>query len=177
MTQKGKSADMRFTGGMQAKGILYLVATPIGNLEDITLRALRILREADIVAAEDTRQTLKLLNHYEIKKPLTSYHEHNKVEKGGYLIQMMLEGKNVALVSDAGCPGISDPGADLVGLAVQNRIAVTMVPGPSAAVMGLVLSGFPTERFIFEGFLNPNKKSKMERLHSLKEGHKDACVL
>ena len=141
------------------KGTLYLVATPIGNLEDITLRALRVLNEVDLIAAEDTRQTVKLLNHYNIKKPLVSYHEHNKVSKGNYLIEQLLSGKNIALVSDAGTPGISDPGEDLVKLAIENNIAVTMVPGPVAAIMGLVYSGLPAGRFVFEGFLPMNKKS------------------
>ncbi|MCX7842847.1 MAG: 16S rRNA (cytidine(1402)-2'-O)-methyltransferase [Clostridia bacterium] len=161
----------QFQGDEEAlgKGILYLVATPIGNLEDITLRALRILKEADIIAAEDTRQTLKLLNHFEIKKPLISYYEHNKIEKGNYLINLLLEGKNIALVSDAGTPGISDPGEDLVRLAVENNIPVTMTPGPVAAVMALVLSGLPSGRFAFEGFLPMNKRSRKERLLSLKK--------
>ncbi len=150
------------------KGILYLVATPIGNLEDITLRALKTLKDIDLIAAEDTRHTLKLLNHYEIKKPITSYYEHNKAEKGNYIIDELLNGKNVALVSDAGTPGISDPGEDLVSLAIENGINVTMVPGPVAAIMGLVLSGLPAGRFVFEGFLPMNKKARKERISSLK---------
>jgi len=150
------------------KGILYLVATPIGNLEDITLRALRILKEVDIIAAEDTRQTLKLLNHFGIKNTLTSYYEHNKAEKGNYLIQQLLDGKNVAIVSDAGSPGISDPGEDMVKLAIQNGIEVTMIPGPTAAIMGLVLSGLPSGRFVFEGFLPVNKRMRKERIRFLK---------
>lgn len=154
---------------MTDKGTLYLVATPIGNLEDITARAVRILSEADIVAAEDTRHTLKLLNHLGIKKPLVSYYEHNRVVKGNYLIQQLLEGKNIALVSDAGSPGISDPGEDLVKLAVDNGITVTMIPGPAALIAGLVLSGLPAGRFAFEGFLSTSKRSRMERLLSLKE--------
>lgn len=149
-------------------GILYLVATPIGNLEDITLRALRILGEADIVAAEDTRQTLKLLNHFELKKTLVSYYEHNKVEKGNYLIRQLLEGKSIALVSDAGTPGISDPGEDLVKLAIENGIQVTMAPGAVAAVMGLVLSGLPAGRFVFEGFLPMNKRIRRDKIELLK---------
>lgn len=144
------------------------MATPIGNLEDITLRALRILKEVDLIAAEDTRQTLKLLNHFNISKPLTSYYEHNKVDKGNQLIKQLTEGKNIALVSDAGSPGISDPGEDLVKLAIKNDINVTMIPGPVAAVTGLVLSGLPTGRFAFEGFLSVNKRSRKERLESLK---------
>ncbi len=148
--------------------MLYLVATPIGNLEDITFRAIRTLREVDFIAAEDTRQTIKLLNHFEIKKSLVSYYEHNKKEKGNYLINQLLEGKNIALVSDAGTPGISDPGEDLVKLCIENDIKVTMIPGPVAAVTGLVISGLPAGRFAFEGFLPMNKRARKERLASLK---------
>lgn len=154
---------------MSQAGTLYLVATPIGNLEDITMRALRVLNEVDIIAAEDTRQTLKLLNHFEIKKTLVSYHEHNKVEKGNNLVQQLLNGKNIALVTDAGCPGISDPGEDLVKLAVEHRINITMVPGPAALITGLVLSGLSTSRFVFEGFLAVSKRQRNERLLNLKE--------
>lgn len=154
---------------MSSAGTLYLVATPIGNLEDITARAIRILKESDLIAAEDTRQTLKLLNHFDIKKPLVSYHEHNRLEKGSVLINQLLEGKSIALVSDAGSPGISDPGEELVRQAVEHGITVTMAPGPAAVIMGLVLSGFPAGRFAFEGFLPMNKKSRNERLASLKE--------
>ncbi|MDP4093032.1 MAG: 16S rRNA (cytidine(1402)-2'-O)-methyltransferase [Bacillota bacterium] len=153
---------------LQEKGTLYLVATPIGNLGDITLRALETLRSVDAIAAEDTRQTVKLLNHFEIKKPLFSYFEHNKNVKGGYIIKLLEEGKNIALVSDAGSPGISDPGEDIVKLAEQNGINVTMIPGPVAAVAGLVLSGLPTGRFVFEGFLPMNKRTRKERILSLK---------
>lgn len=154
---------------MSDTGILYLVATPIGNLEDITFRALRVLREADIIAAEDTRQTLKLLNHFEIKNTLVSYYEHNKIEKGNYLIQKLMEGKNIAIVSDAGSPGISDPGEDLVRLAVEQGITVTMIPGPAAVITGLVVSGLPSGRFAFEGFLPMNKRVRAERLKSIRE--------
>ena len=150
-------------------GTLYLVATPIGNLEDITLRAIRVLNEVDVIAAEDTRHTIKLLNHFNIKKPLVSYYEHNKTEKGNYLIQQLLDGRNIALVSDAGSPGISDPGEDIVRLAIENEINLTMIPGPAAVISGLVLSGFSTSRFIFEGFLSTNKKSRNERLSSLEK--------
>lgn len=153
---------------MSKTGTLYLVATPIGNLEDITLRALRVLREADLIAAEDTRQTLKLLNHFEIKNTLVSYYEHNKIEKGNDLIRQLLEGRNIALVSDAGSPGISDPGEDLVRLAVDNGVPVTMVPGPAAVITGVVLSGLPSGRFAFEGFLPMNKRVRLERLESIK---------
>ncbi len=144
------------------------MATPIGNLEDITLRALRVLKEVDIIAAEDTRQTLKLLNHFEIKNTLVSYYEHNKVEKGNYLIRQLNDGKDIALVSDAGCPGISDPGEDLVQLAAQNGISVTMVPGPAAVIAGVVLSGLPAGRFSFEGFLPMNKRTRRERIDSIR---------
>ena len=150
-------------------GILYLCGTPIGNLEDITLRALRVLREADYIAAEDTRHTLKLLNHYEISKPLISYHEHNRRERGPEIIQMVEQGQKVALVSDAGMPGISDPGADLAVLALKAGIPITIVPGPSAALSALVLSGLPTERFVFEGFLPRERKERLERIRLLRQ--------
>jgi len=149
-------------------GMLYLCATPIGNLEDITLRALRILREVDAIAAEDTRHTLKLLNHYEIAKPLISYHEHNKMEKGREIVGMLKRGMNIALVSDAGMPGISDPGADLAALAAEAGIACTIIPGPSAALSALVLSGLSTKRFAFEGFLPREGRERREQLARLK---------
>ncbi len=151
------------------KGTLFLVATPIGNLQDITLRALNTLKEVELIAAEDTRQTIKLLNHFEIKKPLVSYYEHNKIVKGNYLIEQLQQGKNIALVSDAGTPGISDPGEDLVKLCIENDIKVTMIPGPVAAVTGMVISGLPTGRFVFEGFLPMNKRTRQERLKQLKD--------
>lgn len=154
---------------MNNKGILYLVATPIGNLEDITLRALRVLKEVDLIAAEDTRHTLKLLNHFDIKKHMVSYYEHNKVVKGNYLVAQLLEGKSIAVVSDAGTPGISDPGEDIVKLCIDNGIQVTSVPGPVAAVTGLVISGLPTGRFVFEGFLPMNKRLRKERINFLKD--------
>lgn len=148
-------------------GTLYLVATPIGNLEDMTYRAVRILSEVDLIAAEDTRQTLKLLNHLNISKPMTSYYEHNKMEKGNHLIEQILEGKNIALVSDAGTPGISDPGEDLVRLAQKSGIKVVPIPGPVAAINGLIVSGLPTGRFVFEGFIPMNKRGRKERIQSL----------
>jgi len=154
---------------LSKKGTLYLVATPIGNLQDITFRAINTLKEVDIIAAEDTRHTIKLLNHFEIKKPLVSYHEHNKNVKGNNLIEQLLSGKNIALVSDAGSPGISDPGEDLVRLAIDNDVVVTMIPGPVAAVTGLVISGLPAGRFVFEGFLPMNKRVRQERLKQLKD--------
>ncbi len=148
-------------------GCLYLCATPIGNLEDMTYRCVRILGEVDIIAAEDTRQTAKLLNHYEIKKPMISYHEHNKREKGVELINMMMQGKNIALVSDAGMPAISDPGEDLVKLCIEKEIDIVPLPGASASITALVISGFSTKRFCFEGFLSTNKKERRERLEIL----------
>lgn len=146
---------------------LYLLATPIGNLEDITLRCLRILKEADIIAAEDTRQTAKLLNHYDIKKPMISYHEHNKKTKGEEIINLLLEGNTVALVSDAGMPCISDPGEDLVRLCIERGIEVAAIPGPSASLTALSISGLSTSRFVFEGFLPVKGKDRRERLEKL----------
>ena len=148
--------------------MLYICGTPIGNMEDITLRAVRILGEVDLIAAEDTRQSVKLLNHFDIKTPLTSYYEHNKEVKGPQLIKMLKEGKNIALVTDAGMPGISDPGEDLVKLCYENNIGVTIVPGPTAVITALVLSGLNTRSYIFEGFLPKNKKQRIEVLEKLK---------
>lgn len=148
-------------------GILYLCATPIGNLEDITLRCIRILGEVDLIAAEDTRQTVKLLKRYEIHKLLISYHEHNKYEKGEELVELLKSGKNIALVSDAGMPAISDPGEELVKLCIENDIEIVPIPGPSASLTALIVSGLPTVRFCFEGFLPINKKEKRERLKKL----------
>lgn len=149
-------------------GTLYLCATPIGNLGDISARCLEIFENVDIIACEDTRRTLQLLNHFGIKKQLTSYHEHNKAEKGELIINMLKSGKNAALVSDAGTPAISDPGEDLVRLCIENKISVTSVPGPVAAVNALILSGLPTRRFSFEGFLSVNKRHRYEHLESVK---------
>lgn len=148
-------------------GTLSLVATPIGNLEDISFRAIKTLEKSDFIAAEDTRHTLKLLNHYDIKKPLISYFEHNKKQRGEALIRLLQEGANIALVTDAGSPGISDPGEDIVKLAIQNNILVTMVPGPTASIMGLVLSGLSCDRFCFEGFLPHDRKARRKRLEML----------
>ena len=150
------------------QGRLYLCATPIGNLEDMTFRGVRVLREVDLIAAEDTRNSIKLLNHFEIKTPMTSYHEYNKIEKARYLIARMQEGKNVALITDAGTPGISDPGEDLVRLAYEAGIEVTSLPGACACVTALTLSGLPTRRFCFEAFLPADKKERQEILEELK---------
>lgn len=150
-------------------GTLYLVATPIGNLEDLSARALRTLEEVDYIAAEDTRHTIKLLNRFEIKKEMQSYHEFNKFEKGPKIIEDLLLGKNVALVSDAGTPGISDPGEELVKLCHEHNVPVTAIPGPCAMIMALVLSGLNTRRFVFEGFLSTQKKERMKIMALLKE--------
>ncbi len=149
-------------------GTLYLCATPIGNLGDISKRCLDTLSSVDIIAAEDTRRTLQLLNHFGISKPLTSYHEHNKREKGEYIARLLREGKNIALVSDAGTPAISDPGEDIVRICAENGLAVTSIPGPVAGVNALILSGLSTSRFAFEGFLSVNKRHRREHLESVK---------
>lgn len=151
------------------EGNLYVVATPIGNLKDITLRALEVLKEVDVIAAEDTRHTKILTSHYDIKTPLTSYYEHNKITKGDYLIRLLKSGKDVALVSDAGTPGISDPGAHIINLAVRNGISVVGIPGPTAFVLGLVLSGLPTDKFAFEGFLPSKSAARRKRFLQFKD--------
>lgn len=150
-------------------GMLYLCATPIGNLEDITFRVLDTLRSVDIIAAEDTRNSIKLLNHFQIKAAMTSYHEYNKVEKAHYLIGLMQEGKNVALITDAGTPAISDPGETLVKLCQQTGIRVTSLPGAAACITALTLSGLSTRRFCFEGFLPSDKKERKAVLKELAE--------
>ena len=148
-------------------GKLYLCATPIGNLGDITYRCVEVLSSVDLIAAEDTRRTLGLLNHLKIEKPLTSYFEHNKKEKGEYLINEMKNGKNIALVSDAGTPAISDPGEDLVKMCIEADIQVVPVPGAVAGINALISSGFSTQRFTFEGFLTVNKRGRTQHLKSL----------
>ncbi|MCI8713348.1 MAG: 16S rRNA (cytidine(1402)-2'-O)-methyltransferase [Ruminococcus sp.] len=148
-------------------GTLYLCATPIGNLEDMTLRAIRTLREVDLIAAEDTRNSIKLLNHFEIRTPMTSYHEYNKYEKGRMLVDRMSAGENVALVTDAGTPGISDPGEELVKMCYEAGIEVTSLPGASACVTALTLSGMATRRFAFEAFLPSDKKERADVLDEL----------
>ena len=150
-------------------GKLFLVATPIGNLEDITYRAIKILKEVDIIAAEDTRHTLKLLNHYEISKPLISYHRHNEGVKSDILIDKLLEGKNIAVVSDAGTPGISDPGEEVVKEAIKNNIEVIPIPGACALVNALIASGLNTKEFLFLGFLPLNKKNRENALNKIKK--------
>lgn len=149
-------------------GTLYLCPTPIGNLSDISERIVETLKNADLIAAEDTRNTLKLLNKFDIAVPLTSYYEHNKVQKGNLLIKKLLDGKNIALVSDAGMPAISDPGEDLVKLCVENDINIIALPGPCAFATALIASGLSTGRFAFEGFLSVNKKSRTEHLEEVK---------
>ena len=150
-------------------GTLYLCATPIGNLEDITFRVLRTLKEADLIAAEDTRHSIKLLNHFEIKTPMTSYHEYNKVEKAAYLVAQMAQGLNVALITDAGTPGISDPGEELVRQCYEAGIEVTSLPGPAACITALTMSGLSNRRFCFEAFLPSEKGDKKERARILEE--------
>ena len=141
-------------------GTLYLCATPIGNLEDITLRVLRTLKEVDLIAAEDTRNSIKLLNHFGIQTPLTSYHEYNKIEKAYQLVEKLKEGQNIALITDAGTPGISDPGEDIVRICYEAGVEVTSLPGPAACITALTMSGRPTRRFAFEAFLPKDKKDR-----------------
>ena len=148
-------------------GTLFVVATPIGNLKDITLRALEILKSVDLIAAEDTRHTKNLLTHYDIHKPLTSYFEHNQIKKTDYIINQLKQGKSIALVSDAGMPGISDPGFVVIREAIKEGIKVDAIPGPSALICGLVLSGLPTDKFVFEGFLSPKSAARRKRLTEL----------
>ena len=150
-------------------GKLYLCATPIGNLEDITLRVLRTLKEVDLIAAEDTRNSIKLLNHFDIKTPMTSYHEYNKIDKAYVLISKMQEGQNIALITDAGTPGISDPGEELAAMCYEAGIEVTSLPGPAACITALTLSGLPTRRFAFEAFLPADKKERKTILEELKD--------
>lgn len=150
-------------------GILYVVATPIGNLEDITLRALRVLKEVDLIAAEDTRHTQNLLNHYDIRTPLTSYHEHNERTKARPLVERLLQGQNIALVTDAGVPAISDPGYRVIVEAIKAGIQVTPIPGASALTAVLSACGLPTDRFVFESFLPAKSKLRRDRLAALRD--------
>ena len=157
-------------------GKLYLCATPIGNLEDITFRVLRTLKEVDLIAAEDTRNSIKLLNHFEIKTPMTSYHEYNKIEKAYKLVEKLQEGKNIALITDAGTPGISDPGEELVRICYENGIEVTSLPGPAACITALTISGLPTRRFAFEAFLPRDKKERARVLEELAQESRTMIV-
>ena len=150
-------------------GTLYLCATPIGNLEDMTLRCIRILKEVDVIAAEDTRNSIRLLNHFEIRTPMTSYHEYNKIEKGRKLVERLLKGENAALITDAGTPGISDPGEELVRMCREAGITVTAVPGACACITALTVSGLSTRRFVFEAFLPADKKERQAVLDGMKE--------
>ncbi len=157
-------------------GKIYLVATPIGNLEDITLRAIKVLKEVDIVVAEDTRQTLKLLNHLEISKPMISFHRHSKDEKIGQIIDMAKSGKNIALVSDAGTPVISDPGEEIVKYAIEEGIEVVPIPGPCALIAALISSGIDAKEFTFLGFLPLNSKTRKEKLKEIKNSSKTSII-
>ena len=157
-------------------GTLYLCATPIGNLEDMTFRAVRVLKEADLIAAEDTRNSVKLLKHFNIQTPMTSYHEYNKYEKGRKLVEKLLERENLALITDAGTPGISDPGEELVGMCHEAGITVTAVPGAAACITALTISGLPTRRFAFEAFL-PSDKKERERVLAALEKEQRTIVL
>ena len=158
------------------KGKLYLVATPIGNLDDITLRAINILKEVDLIAAEDTRQTLKLLNHYEINKPLISYHRHNEDVKSDILIEKLKNGENIALVSDAGTPGICDPGEEVIKKAIDENIEVIPIPGACAMINALICSGISTKEFEFLGFLPLNKKLRKEKMDEIKNSNKTVII-
>ena len=158
------------------EGVLYLVATPIGNLDDITLRAINTLKEADLIAAEDTRHTLKLLNHLEISKPMISYHRHNEEFRCEYLIKELKDGKNIALVSDAGTPGISDPGEEIVKECIKENIRIIPIPGACAMVNALICSGIDTKEFCFYGFLPLNKKNRKEKLEEIKDINKTVIL-
>lgn len=158
------------------EGILYLVATPIGNLSDITYRAIETLKNVDLIAAEDTRQTLKLLNHYQISKPLVSYYRHNEDVKSERLIEELLNGKNIALVSDAGTPGISDPGEELIKEAIKNNVRIVPIPGACAFVNALIISGLNTKSFCFYGFLPMNKKNRKEKLEEISKENKTVIL-
>lgn len=153
---------------VMTSGKLYICPTPIGNLEDITLRTLKVLKKVDLVAAEDTRHSGILLKHYEIDKPFTSYHEHNKIKKGKEIIDLLKEGKEIALISDAGMPGISDPGEDLISLCIKEEIEFTVLPGATASLLGLINSGLATDKFIFEGFLPSKRTNRLKELEEIK---------
>ena len=158
------------------KGILYIVATPIGNLDDITLRAIKILSEVDLIAAEDTRHTLKLLNHLNISKHMVSYHRHNENMRSDFLIKELKEGKNIALVSDAGTPGICDPGEEIIKKCIEENIKVIPIPGACAMVNALIASGLNTDEFLFLGFLPLNKKNRKEKLYEIENTNKTSII-
>jgi len=157
-------------------GILYIVSTPIGNLEDVTLRAIRVLKEAELIAAEDTRKTRILLNEYNIQNELTSYHSNNIKWKTSKLVKILLDGKNIALVSDSGTPGISDPGSMLIRSCIENDIRITAVPGPAALISALILSGKPTHKFVFEGFLSNKTARRKKQLEALKDEERTVII-
>ena len=161
---------------MEKKGILYPVGTPIGNLKDITLRALEILKGVDLIASEDTRHTRKLLSHYDIHVPLTSLYQHNEIKKTPYLTRRLKDGANVALVSKAGMPGISDPGYSLIKEAIKQGITIVPIPGPAALIVGLVASGLPTHSFVFEGFLGRKKGTRLKKLTLLEEEERTIVI-
>ena len=161
---------------MVKSGTLFVVSTPIGNLKDITLRAVEVLRQVDLIAAEDTRHTKILTSHYDIKTPLTSYFQHNQVRKADFLIRALKEGKNVALVSDAGTPGISDPGFVMIKKALEEGITVTPIPGPAAFLTALSVSGFPTNKFVFEGFLSNKSSQRKKRLKVLSKEERTVII-
>ena len=167
-----RNLSFNLYGGIFLAGILYVVGTPIGNLGDISPRALKCLEDCDFIAAEDTRVTIRLLNHFNIKKPLISYHEHNRFERGGYIAERLLNGESCALVTDAGMPAISDPGFDLVKLCGESGVKVSCVPGPSALASALAISGIEAGRFSFEGFLTQNKPKRREHLSEMKNEKK-----
>ncbi len=158
------------------KGIIYLVATPIGNLEDMTFRAIKTLKEVDLIAAEDTRHTLQLLNHFEISKPMISYHRHNEDLKTSDLINQVLQGKNIAIVTDAGTPGISDPGEEIVKAAIENEIEIIPIPGACALINSLIVSGISSKEFSFYGFLPLNKKNRKDTLTKIKKENKTVIL-
>ena len=158
------------------KGIIYLVATPIGNLEDMTFRAIKTLKEVDLIAAEDTRHTIQLLNHFEISKPMISYHRHNEDTKTEELISEVLQGKNIAIVTDAGTPGISDPGEEIVKSAIENEIEVIPIPGACALINSLIVSGISTKEFSFYGFLPLNKKNRKETFSKIVKENKTVIL-
>lgn len=158
------------------KGKLYLVATPIGNLKDITYRAVEVLKEVDIIAAEDTRHSLKLLNHLEISKPLVSYHRHNEENKSEFLINKILNGENIAIITDAGTPAISDPGEEIVKLAIKNNIEIIPIPGACALINALIISGMDTKEFSFYGFLPLNKKNRKTKIEEIKKEQKTIII-